>query len=197
MFAAGLWSKAAYELDRHGQAFHTVVVIAPETTPQTDSRPIRGYLEIVGLLYLGIGAFILFRRWTAPQSRHFYLFCLSSFVLYTFHYTGKLNLFDSAIYWLNAAATVLVPALFLHFCLSFPEAGSRRSRTLALLYGAGACLLAFHVLALCGALVPMLGARWLADAASQKKIRNQTAFMPIQTSITKSSSEREHLTAGI
>jgi len=163
VFRAGAWAKATYHLNRHDQSFQATVVTAPEITLQTDSRPIRGYLEIVGLLYLGIGAFILFRRWTAPQSRHFYLFCLSSFVLYTFHYTGKLNLFDSAIYWLNAAATVLVPALFLHFCLSFPEAGSRRSRTLALLYGAGACLLAFHVLALSGALVPMLGARWLAD----------------------------------
>src|SRR2546421_7596680 len=100
-FRAGGWAKLTSHLNRHDQSFQATVVTAPEITLQTDSRPIRGYLEIVGLLYLGIGAFILFRRWTAAQSRHFYLFCLSSFVLYTFHYTEKLNLFDSAIYWLN------------------------------------------------------------------------------------------------
>src|SRR5690242_20525449 len=59
VFRAGAWSKATYHLNRQGQSFQATVVIAP----QTDSRPIRGYLELVGLLYLGIGAFILFRRW--------------------------------------------------------------------------------------------------------------------------------------
>ena len=155
----GVWSRAVYDLDRRGQAFQTTVVITPETVP----KGILGYLEIVGLLYLGIGAFILFRRWTAPKALHFYLFCLSSFVLYTFHYTGKLNLFDSTMYWLNVAATVLQPTLFLHFCLSFPEPGRRRPRTLAPLYGIAALLLAFHVVSLSGALVPMISALWLAD----------------------------------
>jgi two-component system NtrC family sensor kinase len=159
VFQTGVWSQVTYELDRHGRAYQTTVVI----TPQTHSKPIQGYLEVVGLLYLGMGAFILLRRWTAPKSLHFYLFCLSSFVLYAFHYTGKLNAFDSAIYWLNVAATVLQPALFLHFCLGFPEAGRGSRRWVALLYGAAGLLLVFHVAALSGMLVPMLSARVLAD----------------------------------
>ena len=32
-----------------------------------------------------------FRRWTAPKSTHFYVFCLVSFVLYGFKFTGELD----------------------------------------------------------------------------------------------------------
>ncbi len=61
------------------------------------------------------------RRWTAPRSTHFYVFCLASFVLYSFRFTGKLNEFDWIILWSNIVATALQPALFLHFALAFPQ----------------------------------------------------------------------------
>ena len=64
---------------------------------------------------------MLLRRWTAPKSMHFYIFCLVSFVFYSFKYTGKLNQFDEMIYWGNVIAWLLQPALFLHFALTFPE----------------------------------------------------------------------------
>ena len=56
------------------------------SSAQSTAGSVRNYLALVGLLYLLIGTFILFRRWTARKSRHFYLFCLASFVLYTFSY---------------------------------------------------------------------------------------------------------------
>ena len=65
--------------------------------------------------------YVLLRRWTAPSSTHFYIFCLVSFIFYSFHYTGKLNAFDWSIYWCNVVAWMLQPALFLHFVLTFPE----------------------------------------------------------------------------
>src|SRR5690349_16397639 len=117
IFDSGVWSRATYSLVRGGEPFETSVVLAPEN----NSRGIHGYLEIVGLIYLIIGAFVFLRRWSAAKSLHFYLFCLVSFVLYCFSYTGKLNLFDSSVYWLNVTALLLQPALFLHFCLTFPE----------------------------------------------------------------------------
>ena len=52
---------------------------------------------------------------------HFYIFCLVSFVLYSFHYSGKLNSFDWIIYWGNVVALLLQPALLVHFALVFPE----------------------------------------------------------------------------
>ncbi len=161
----GVWSQAAYDLVREGRPFQTNVVIAPQHNPTS----LRFYLDLVGLIYLLIGTFLLVRRWTAPKSLHFYVFCLTSFVLYTFSYTGKLNLFDWTIYWLNVVALLLQPALFLHFCLSFPERPEvMRSRPslLGLVYLPGALLLAVHVLVATGMLVwslPLLVARWMID----------------------------------
>ena len=71
---------------------------------------------------------MLFRRWTAPHATHFYVFCLASFVLYAFQYTGKLNAFDWMIYWGTIVAGALQPALFLHFALAFPEDRTRERR---------------------------------------------------------------------
>lgn len=165
IYQLGVWSLANYSLTRNGEPFDTSFVLVAQGT----SGSVRNYLALVGLLYLLIGTFILFRRWTARKSRHFYVFCLASFVLYTFAYTGKLNLFDWAIYWLNVAAWVVQPALFLHFCLTFPERSTllRERRYLApLLYLPGVLLGAIHVLVAMDILVlplPLLQARWLLD----------------------------------
>ena len=165
VFRAGVWSQATYDLTREGRPFRTLVVIAP----QANSTSLRLYLDLVGLIFLLIGTFILVRRWTAPKSLHFYVFCLSSFVLYTFAYTGKLNLFDWTIYWLNVTALLMQPALFLHFCLSFPERPEilrARPRGMVLIYTPGALLLAVHVLVATGVLVwslPLQVTRWMMD----------------------------------
>ena len=71
--------------------------------------------------YLIIGLFVYFRRGSAQKARHFYVFCLVSFIFSAFHYTGKLNGFDQVILFGNVAAGLLAPTLFLHFCLTFPE----------------------------------------------------------------------------
>jgi PAS domain S-box-containing protein len=165
IFQAGVWSRVTYELSRQGERFETAVVISP----QKSSESLRYYLFLVGALYLFIGAFILIRRWTAPKSLHFYFFCLASFVLYTFSYSGKLNLFDWTIYWLNVAALSLQPALFVHFCLDFPVRRPflrQRFYLIPLLYVPGLLLLATHVLVALGVLMlplPLLHARWLLD----------------------------------
>ena len=165
IYQLGVWTLANYSLTRNGEPYDTSLVLDAQGT----TGSVRNYLALVGLLYLVIGTFILFRRWTARKSRHFYVFCLASFVLYTFAYTGKLNLFDWTIYWLNVAAWVLQPALFLHFCLTFPERSAflRERRYLTpLLYLPGITLGAIHVLVAMDILVlplPLLQARWLLD----------------------------------
>jgi uncharacterized membrane protein SirB2 len=165
IFRTGVWAQARYDLTRNGQAFQTQVVVAPQSNPKS----LRHYLELVGLIYLLIGTFILVRRWTAPKSLHFYVFCLASFVLYTFSYTGKLNLFDGTIYWLNALAWILQPALFLHFCLSFPERPEylrERPVRAVFIYMPGALLMAVHVLVATGFLLwssPLLLSRIMLD----------------------------------
>ncbi|MBZ5645582.1 MAG: PAS domain S-box protein, partial [Acidobacteriia bacterium] len=113
--------------------------------------------------------FIFARRWSAPRAVHFYVFCLVSFVLYEFRYTGKLNLFDWEVYWAQAVATLLAPALLVHFALVFPERSIARRLghrlTIAGTYVAPALLLLMHVDAATGTLgfVPSLAARIALD----------------------------------
>src|SRR5207249_4092134 len=86
---------------RNGVQLEVPVIIGPA------DRSFWSGLRLIALAYLGIGIYVLFRRWTAPKSTHFYIFCLVSAVSYAFHYTGKLNLFDWIIFWGNIAAWVL------------------------------------------------------------------------------------------
>jgi two-component system NtrC family sensor kinase len=165
LWAVGLWSQVQYRLERDGQPFQARVVIAPAPRPVS----IENYLRVVGLLYLFIGLFIFARRWNAPRAVHFYVFCLVSFILYEFRYTGKLNLFDWEIYWAQAVATLLAPALLVHFALVFPERSIVRQLghrlTIAGTYLAPALLLLVHVDAATGSLgfVPSLAARIALD----------------------------------
>ncbi len=165
IFRSGVWNRVDYQIVRNSEPFRASLVV----TPQDNSSSIRLYLNLVGLIFLLIGTFILVRRWTAPKSLHFYVFCLTSFVLYTFAYTGKLNTFDWTIYWLNVVALLLQPALFLHFSLTFPERPEvLRARPLAalLVYVPGLLLLAVHAMVATGALVlsrPLLVTRWMMD----------------------------------
>ncbi len=142
---SGLFSKAHYELDRRG-----VKVDAPAVVLLEADKSLNQGLRLIALIYLGIGLYVLFRRWTAPKSTHFYVFCLVSFVLYSFHYTGKLNSFDWIVYWSNIAAELLQPALFLHFALTFPQkrkALLKRPWITWLVYLPAAALLAIRIVA--------------------------------------------------
>ena len=145
LYRVGVLQKAVYGLERNGARFDARLILMP-----TDRSLFTG-LRLIALIYLGIGVYVLFRRWTAPKSTHFYIFCLVSFVLYSFHYTGKLNTFDWIIYWSNIVAWMLQPALFLHFALTFPEKRrwlQRHSWSAFLVYLPGLVLLAVQILAL-------------------------------------------------
>lgn len=110
------WSEAAYEVERNGIKFTPKVIVRERTT---DSAVL--YQYGVGALYLLIGLFVYFRRGNAAKALHFYVLCLASFILSCFHMTGKLNNFDQVMEYGNFAAGLLAPAIFLHFCLTFPE----------------------------------------------------------------------------
>src|SRR5277367_1150567 len=135
LWRAGLWTQVRYKLVRNGEEFETPIVTAPGEKPAS----MENYLRTVGLLYLFIGLFIFARRWNAPRAVHFYVFCLVSFVLFSFHYSGKLDGFDYEVYWAGIVARLLAPALLLHFALVFPERaeGATRAITkLGLVYAA-------------------------------------------------------------
>jgi len=144
-YRVGAWSKTTYSLVRQDVPVDMVLILVPA------ERSLNQWLRLISLIYLGIGLYVLLRRWTAPSSTHFYVFCLASFVLYSFNYTGKLNAFDWTIYWGNVAAGLLQPALFLHFVLTFPERRwfVRKHRwAIPAIYVPGLLLLGIHILAL-------------------------------------------------
>ena len=114
MFRTKPYGTATYTIERGG-----IRVEYPVILDAADNSLNQGF-RLIALVYLGIGLYVLFRRWTAPRSTHFYLFCLASFVLYSFKYTDRFTDFDWVVYWGNVAATALQPALFLHFALAFP-----------------------------------------------------------------------------
>jgi PAS domain S-box-containing protein len=139
---SGIWSKAAYSLVRRSVTLDSSVILTPA------DRSLNNWLRLIGLIYLSIGVYVLLRRWTAPGSTHFYIFCLVSFIAYSFKYTGKLNDFDWTIYWSNIVAGALQAALFLHFVLTFPEKREfvrKRPWLLAFAYLPGILLLAIRV----------------------------------------------------
>jgi two-component system NtrC family sensor kinase len=144
LYRIGPWSKAAYSLVRQSVPVDTTVILVPA------DKSLNSWLRLIALIYLCIGIYVLLRRWTAPGSTHFYIFCLVSFVFYAFKYTGKLNAFDWTIYWGNVVAWLLQPALFLHFVLSFPQKREflrKNSWIIGLIYLPGCLLLGLHIAA--------------------------------------------------
>jgi two-component system NtrC family sensor kinase len=157
IFSDGTFAQATYSISRPARAcvlqpgaaqFPIKVILEP-----TD-RSINYGLRLIALVYLCIGLYVLLRRWTAPKSTHFYVFCLASFVLYAFKYTGQLDAFDQIIYWCEIVATFLQPALFLHFAITFsefnpdPRRRARRALIATLLYLPGVYLVGLQVTAI-------------------------------------------------
>jgi len=114
--SGGAWTQAVYVFRRGGVDAKATVVVA-----EVSRGVALSYQYLVGICYLLIGVFIYFRRGSAYKARHFYAFCLASFIFCCFHSTGKFNGFDQVIDWGNLIAGWLAPTLFLHFSLTFPE----------------------------------------------------------------------------
>jgi len=150
MELTGVWSKATYSIQRkmhNGRMAALEIGVILEPTDRTDNQVLR----LIALVYLAIGLYVLFRRWTAPKSTHFFVFCLVSFILYAFKYSGVLDGLDLFILWSNVVAMALQPALFLHFAISFSEDPLHRRawRILyPLLYLPGAALVVLRFMAL-------------------------------------------------
>src|SRR3989338_1779646 len=142
LFALGAGAGVRYGVVRQGFPAEFDLVLAAQARPS-----VRFYLQLAGVLYLALGLLVLWRRAGARTALHFYLFCLTSFVLFVFSYVGRLDAFDWGVYWASVAALLLLPALFLHFFLSYPPSlptfsGPPRKKRAALLciYGPAALL---------------------------------------------------------
>ena len=78
-------------------------------------------LSIVGLIWLAIGAFVLFKQGSrAPFVLHFATICLVAFVFHSYRSLGLGEDFDLAVRLLDDMAFAFFAPLFLHFCLRYP-----------------------------------------------------------------------------
>lgn len=79
------------------------------------------FLSIVGIVWLGVGIFVLFKQGSrSPFVLHFATVCLAAFVFHTFRSIGIGRDFDLAVDLLDNIALAFFVPLFLHFCIRYP-----------------------------------------------------------------------------
>jgi len=107
------------------------------------------YLAAIGLVYLIIGLYVLIRQGRSPYTRHFYVICLTAFIVHFYSFTERLDRLDWIVFLADNAALTLLAPLFLHFAALFPVkrqiVESRRAVTV-LLYVPAAIMLGLEAL---------------------------------------------------
>lgn len=79
------------------------------------------FLSIVGVIWLGVGIFVLFKQGSqAPFVLHFATVCLAAFVFHVYKPIGFGEDFDLAVGILDDIAFAAFVPLFLHFCIRYP-----------------------------------------------------------------------------
>ena len=87
------------------------------------SSPLGLYLSLatVGIFSLLVGASVRLRRPDHQATLHFFWLTVAFFGVMAFSFTGKLDPLDWTFYWGDLTAQLLLPPLFLHFALVFPD----------------------------------------------------------------------------
>jgi two-component system, NtrC family, sensor kinase len=78
-------------------------------------------LAMVGIFSLLVGASVRLRRPDHQATLHFFWLTVAFFGVMAFSFTGRLDPLDWTFYWGDLVAQLLLPALFLHFALVFPD----------------------------------------------------------------------------
>jgi PAS domain S-box-containing protein len=99
------------------------------------SRSLYYILAAVGIFTLLVGAGVRLRRPDNQATLHFFWLSIAFFGVLAFSYSGRLDRIDWVFYWGDVTAMLLLPPLFLHFALVFPDrpdawARSETGRTL-------------------------------------------------------------------
>lgn len=86
------------------------------------------FMAAVGVFTLIVGAAVRMRRPRDPATLHFFWMSVAFFGVFTFSFSGRLDRLDWVFYWSDVVSILLLPPLFLHFSMVFPDQPSRRSR---------------------------------------------------------------------
>jgi PAS domain S-box-containing protein len=78
-------------------------------------------LAAVGIFTLLVGAWVRLRRPMDQATLHFFWLTVAFFGVMAFSFSGRLDTLDYVFYWSDVVAMLMLPPLFLHFALVFPE----------------------------------------------------------------------------
>jgi PAS domain S-box-containing protein len=91
----------------------------------TGTRPFYFVLAGIGIFTLLVGGAVRVLRPRDPATLHFLWLSVAFFGLFTFSFSGRLDRLDWVFYWGDAISILMLPALFVHFALAFPERARR------------------------------------------------------------------------
>ena len=140
-----------YTLLRAGSREVAVVTMAPLPS---GSGGLYYVLAAVGIFTLLVGAAVRTRRPFDQATLHFFWLTVAFFGTFTFSFTGRFDRVDWFFYWADNVAITLLPPLFLHFTLVFPERPhshgytAKLARWVPAIYLPAAVLMSTRVLAL-------------------------------------------------
>src|SRR5260221_6310224 len=78
-------------------------------------------LAAVGMFSLLVGASVRLRRPDHQATLHFFWLTVAFFGVMALSFSGKLDALDWTFYWGDITASLLLPPLFVHFALVFPD----------------------------------------------------------------------------
>jgi PAS domain S-box-containing protein len=113
---------ARYTILRLGTREVVDVRIAPIPS---GPRALYFFLAAVGIFTLLVGGAVRLRRPRDPATLHFFWLSVAFFGVFTFSFSGRLDRLDWVFYWADAVSMLLLPPLFLHFTLIFPDRARR------------------------------------------------------------------------
>jgi two-component system, NtrC family, sensor kinase len=126
LHAASKDTRLRYTIYRASDATIVDIVVQPLVT---GSLPFYSVLASVGIFALLVGAGVRLRRPDNQASLHFFWLTVAFFGVMGFSFAGKLDALDQVFYWGDVIGMLMLPPLFLHFALMFPERPDSWMRT--------------------------------------------------------------------
>jgi two-component system, NtrC family, sensor kinase len=78
-------------------------------------------LAAVGIFTLLVGGAVRLRRPHDPATLHFFWLAVAFFGVFTFSFSGRLDRLDWVFFWADEISILVLPPMFLHFTLVFPD----------------------------------------------------------------------------
>jgi two-component system, NtrC family, sensor kinase len=111
-------SRLTYTILRLDTREHRQVALQP--VPD-GNRGLYFVLAAVAIFTLLVGASVRLRRPDDQATLHFFWLCVAFFGVAAFSPSGRFDRLDWFFYWADVAALLVLPPLFVHFALIFPE----------------------------------------------------------------------------